>query len=100
MDGIKLLRCICNDARFEILFLLEKNSEMCVNDFVKIMKKDQPLVSHHLKILRQCGIVKSEPCGQKMMYRISNSELRELVASVTRASREIPSMCGDGPNCC
>ena len=35
MNGISLLKCICDETRFEILELLQKNKELCVNDFVK-----------------------------------------------------------------
>ena len=35
MNGISLLKCICDETRFEILELLQKNQELCVNDFVK-----------------------------------------------------------------
>ena len=34
MNGISLLKCICDETRFEILELLQKNNELCVNDFV------------------------------------------------------------------
>ena len=47
------LKCICDETRFEILDLLQKNNELCVNDFVDKLKKDQPLVSHHLKTLKK-----------------------------------------------
>lgn len=100
MNGVTLLRCICDDTRFEILELLEKKRELCVGDFVSIMKKDQPLISHHLRTLRRCGIVRSEAAGKKMVYRISNRQLSDLIASVTQASREIPVLCGDKSCCC
>lgn len=97
MNGVTLLRCICDDTRFEILELLEKNYEMCVNDFVGIMKKDQPLISHHLKILKQCGIVKAKADGKKMMYKISNKRLQDLISNITQTSKKIPTLCED---CC
>ena len=65
MNGVNLLKCICDDTRFEMLELLQKNKELCVNDFVEKLKKDQPLVSHHLKTLKKCGIVKSREEGKK-----------------------------------
>ena len=46
MNGPALLKCICDETRFEILELLQKDDELCVNDFVEELKKDQPLVSH------------------------------------------------------
>ena len=99
MNGVTLLRCICDDTRFEILELLEERREMCVNDFVSIMKKEQPLISHHLKTLKRCGIVRSKADGKKMMYRISNRQLLNLITGVTQASKKIPILCDD-KYCC
>ena len=99
MNGTSLLKCICDETRFEMLELLQKNKEMCVNDFVKSVRKDQPLISHHLKTLKQCGIVKSKENGKKMMYSISNNQLSELIGNITKASKKIPTLCND-KNCC
>ncbi|KFM15558.1 Cadmium resistance transcriptional regulatory protein CadC [Marine Group I thaumarchaeote SCGC RSA3] len=78
MNGVSLLKCICDDTRFEILELLQKNKELCVNDFVEKLKKDQPLVSHHLKTLKKCGIVKSRDEGKKAMYAISSANISDI----------------------
>jgi len=96
MNGASLLKCICDETRFEILELLQKNREMCVNDLVEKLGKDQPLVSHHLRTLRRCGIVRSRDEGKKAVYAISNGRLSELIASVTKASRRMPVLCSDG----
>jgi ArsR family transcriptional regulator len=99
MNGIYLLKCICDETRFEILEMLQNKSELCVNDFVEQMEKDQPLISHHLKTLKKCGIVKSREEGKKSMYSISSNELSELLTNVTKASKKIPVLCSDD-NCC
>ena len=99
MNGPSLLKCICDETRFEILELLQKNNELCVNDFVEKLKKDQPLVSHHLKTLKKCGIVKSRDEGKKAMYSISNPQLSALISNVTKSSKKIPNLCTD-EKCC
>ncbi|MBT3762029.1 MAG: winged helix-turn-helix transcriptional regulator [Candidatus Nitrosopelagicus sp.] len=99
MNGPGLLKCICDETRFEILELLQKDNELCVNDFVEKLKKDQPLVSHHLKTLKKCGIVKSRDEGKKAMYTISNPQLSALISNVTKSSRKIPNLCTD-EKCC
>ena len=99
MNGISLLKCICNETRFEILELLQKNKELCVNDIVEKLEKDQPLVSHHLKTLRKFGIVKSRDQGKKSMYAISNYQLSEIIYNVTKTSKKIPILCSD-EKCC
>lgn len=99
MNGVSLLKCICDETRFEILELLQKDNELCVNDFVEKLKKDQPLVSHHLKTLKKCGIVKSRDEGKKAMYTISSNQLSDLISNVTKASKKIPVLCSDD-TCC
>lgn len=99
MNGINLLKCICDDTRFEMLELLQKDKELCVNDFVEKLEKDQPLISHHLRTLKKCGIVTSRDEGKKSMYKISNKQLSELIDSVTKVSKKMPVFCSDN-NCC
>ena len=99
MNGPSLLKCICDETRFEILELLQKDNELCVNDFVEKLKKGQPLVSHHLKTLKKCGIVKSRDEGKKAMYSISNPQLSALISNVTKSSKKIPNLCTD-EKCC
>lgn len=99
MKGLSLLKCICDDTRFEILDMLQKDKELCVNDFVSKLKKDQPLISHHLKTLKNCGIVKSRDEGKKAMYSISNKQLSELFSNISKVSKKIPVCCNES-SCC
>ncbi|MDH3657152.1 MAG: metalloregulator ArsR/SmtB family transcription factor [Nitrosopumilus sp.] len=99
MNGPSLLKCICDETRFEILELLQKNEELCVKDFVEKLEKDQPLVSHHLKTLKKCGIVKSRDEGKKSIYTISNNQLSDLISNITKASKKIPVLCSED-TCC
>jgi len=93
MNGSSLLKCICDETRFKILEMLQKNKELCVSDIVERTKKDQPLISHHLKTLKTCGIVKSRDEGKKALYSISNNQLSELISNITKASKKIPILC-------
>ena len=99
MNGLDLLRCICDETRFEILEMLQKKEELCVNDFVEKLEKDQPLISHHLKTLKKCGIVKSRCQGKKSMYSISNMRLSALITDITKTSQDMPGLCSE-ESCC
>ncbi len=99
MNGVDLLRCICDETRFEILELLQENGEMCVGDLAERLERDQPLVSHHLRTLKRCGIVRSRDEGKRSMYAISSAQLSELISGVTSASERMPSLCSDD-SCC
>lgn len=95
MNGLSLLKCICEDTRFNILELLQKNNEMSVNEIVLKLKKDQPLVSHHLKALRQCKIVNSKENGKSTLYSISNKEISNLIKEIVKAGEKIAVKCED-----
>lgn len=99
MNSLTLLKCICDETRFKILELLRKKGDMCVSDIVSELKKDQPLISHHLRALKQCGIVRSRENGKMTMYGIANKELSHLISDITSASRKIARICED-PACC
>lgn len=99
MNGLYLLRCICDETRFEILEMLQKKDELCVNDFVKKLEKEQPLISHHLKTLKNCSVVKSRCQGKNSMYSISNNKLSALITNITKTSREMSGLCSE-ESCC
>ncbi len=99
MNGMTLLKCICEDTRFNILELLQKNKKMSVNELVAKLKKDQPLISHHLKALKQCKIVNSKESGKSTMYFISNKEISKLINDIVKTGKKILTICED-PACC
>ena len=93
MNGSGLLRCISDDTRFDILDIMLNDKEVCVTDIVKKIQKDQPLVSHHLRILRECGIVVSQNKGKKVMYKITNKRLVGVISNISKASKQMPKLC-------
>jgi DNA-binding transcriptional ArsR family regulator len=99
MNGATLLKCICEETRFSILEILQKNTEMSVNELVSKLKKDQPLVSHHLRALKECNIVKTRENGKMSMYSIANRDISKLISDITKTSEKMASCCVTA-NCC
>jgi ArsR family transcriptional regulator, arsenate/arsenite/antimonite-responsive transcriptional repressor len=99
MNGATLLKCICEESRFNILEMLQKNKEMSVGQLTTILKKDQPLVSHHLRALKECGIVKTRESGKMTMYSIANRDIARLIDHIVRTSEKMATMCCDMPGC-
>lgn len=95
MKGIELLKCICEETRFGMLVLLQKNKEMSVNELTSKLKRDQPLISHHLKALKQCNIIKSRENGKMTMYSVSNKDIANLINDITKASEKMAMCCTD-----
>ena len=54
--------------------------EKPVSDLVDTLKMSQPVVSKHLRIMREAGVVISQPAGQKRLYRINPEPLQDLAS--------------------
>ena len=52
--------------------------EAPVNDLVAASGMSQPVVSKHLKILREAGLVSVRPDGQKRLYSVNAAPLAEM----------------------
>lgn len=90
-----LLRCICDETRFSMLevMLQQDRRGISVGGLASSLGRDQPLISHHLRRLRECGIVTSRQDGKRTMYSISSPRLADLIAEIAEAGREIPNLC-------
>ena len=58
--------------------LLRHAGKVCVCELVPLFDLSQPTVSHHLKVLRQAGIVGSEREGLWAYYYVIPDALKEL----------------------
>lgn len=65
-----LFRALGDRHRLTILATLARaEDEVCVCDFTSALPLNQPTVSHHLKILREAGLVTGERRGTWVYYR-------------------------------
>ena len=63
-------KALADPARVTILNRLAAADEVCVCDFVSALDLAQPTVSHHLKVLRDAGLVESSRRGTWAFYRL------------------------------
>lgn len=69
---------VSDASRLRILWLLS-HCEVCVNNIAIAVNMSAPAVSHHLKILKQAGLIKSRRFGKEIYYKISSTKEAELV---------------------
>ena len=69
------LRAIAEDNRLKILCLL-KNGERCVCEIWQYLDLPQNLTSHHLKVLKDFGLLDSRKEGLKIFYSLSEKTLK------------------------
>ena len=75
---ILLLAALADPTRLEILRQLAGSAEVCACDFTDCCDVSQPTVSHHLKVLRDAGVVTSERRGSWVFYRIAPNLIARL----------------------
>ena len=68
---------LADPARRRILELLRQR-ERSVNELVERLKLSQPGVSKHLRVLREAGLVRVRPDGQRRWYGLRAEPLAEL----------------------
>jgi len=78
---IRFLRVIGEENRLRILCLL-KEGERCVCDIWQYLDIAQNLTSHHLKILKDSGLVSSKQEGLKVIYSINKKAVKKYSKSL------------------
>ena len=77
---IRLLAALADPTRLAIVRQLAGSSEVCACDFGSCCDVSQPTVSHHLKVLREAGVVIGERRGTWVWYRLAPDAAGRLAA--------------------
>ncbi len=74
-------KALGDPVRLQLVDLLRKHAgKVCVCELVPLFDLSQPTVSHHLKVLRDTGVVGSERQGLWAYYFVIPDALEELSA--------------------
>lgn len=72
----EFLKIIAEENRLKILCILKKrNKERCVCDIWQCLGLPQNLTSHHLKVLKDAGLVVAKQEGLKVFYSLNKKEM-------------------------
>jgi ArsR family transcriptional regulator len=83
---VDTLRAVADPVRRRILDALAAE-DLCVCHLTGDLGLAQPLVSHHLRVLRDAGLVTSEPQGRWTYYSLSRTALAALAAELAALAR-------------
>jgi ArsR family transcriptional regulator, arsenate/arsenite/antimonite-responsive transcriptional repressor len=79
----RLLKALADPTRLRILSLLSRHEgEVCVFEIVESFTLEQPTISHHLRILRDAGLVDCRKKGLWAYYYVRREALgraREVI---------------------
>ncbi|WP_431783339.1 ArsR/SmtB family transcription factor [Streptomyces chumphonensis] len=75
-----LIRVIADPLRLQIVTLLARET-LCTTHLVEETGARQTNLSNHLRVLREAGVVETEPCGRFTYYKLRPDVIETLAAS-------------------
>jgi ArsR family transcriptional regulator len=74
-----IAKALGDPVRMQLVDVLRKHAgKVCVCELVPLFELSQPTVSHHLKVLREAGIVGSERRGLWAYYYVNPDAMEEV----------------------
>ena len=78
---VKIFNALSDPVRLDIIDFL-RGGEKCVCEIVPYVNLIQPVVSRHLKILKDCGLLKFRKEGTRRLYSITDYRIVEIIDAV------------------
>ena len=96
-EAADIYKALSDSNRLYIVELLI-NGEMCACELNEKLNITQPTLSHHMKVLGDCGLVSARKEGKWMLYSLRCPTLREFRKFI--AKLECCGMTGTKGGCC
>ena len=86
-----LARALADPTRLALAATLLEADELCVCDLSWVLERPQALVSHHARLLRERGLLRSRREGKMVLYSLTDDG-RELLTSVLEIASSSPAL--------
>ncbi|MDD2368849.1 MAG: metalloregulator ArsR/SmtB family transcription factor [Sulfuricurvum sp.] len=101
---VQLVKVFSDINRFKILILVLREQEVCVCEICGTLELSQPLISCHLKQMREAGILESMQEGKWVIYSFTANPDSFLKCWIEEARKQISSLpklisCSTKPYC-
>ena len=83
MNEVEVFKALADLTRLKIIECVE-NGEKCICEIIPYTGKSQPNVSQHLKVMKHAGIIDERKDGTKIMIKVSNREIFNIIDLVKR----------------
>ena len=82
MDKVEFAKALADETRQQIMKIC-CCTRLSVNEIVAQTGVSQPTVSHHLKVLRDAGLVRAERHGKEIFYSLNQEKMAENCCNVS-----------------
>ena len=81
-----ILKAMAHPLRVAILNLLSENKKMTVTEIHTSLNIEQSVTSHHLGILKDKGVLRSERSGKNSYYFLQNDNLKHIINCLNKCT--------------
>jgi ArsR family transcriptional regulator, arsenate/arsenite/antimonite-responsive transcriptional repressor len=85
-DCSRKLKVCGHPIRLRLLCLIENQDDPCVTNLWTCLNQSQPVISQHLAILKENGIVQADVQGNRRVYSIVDPFIKNLVKDILAGS--------------
>jgi ArsR family transcriptional regulator len=85
-----MFKALGDPVRLRLMSMIASTTEACVCDLTDNFDVSGPTISHHLRVLREAGLVDSERRGTWVYYWIRPDAVRQLSALLAVNATEEP----------
>lgn len=83
----RMFAALGDPIRLRIAVLLCLKSDICVTDLTELLGISQPLVSHHLRVLREAGVIVVQRMGKIQCPQLMNNQIKRMVMNTVMIER-------------
>lgn len=84
-EEARAFKALGDENRLRIARIVAERGEICACHLLDELDMTQPTLSHHMKLLRDCGVVKARKEGRWMHYSLN----REVVGALASLLEEL-----------
>ncbi len=82
----EMLKAIAHPTRIAIINLLENSNRLTVTEIFETLGIEQAVASHHLRILRDRGVLNSEKDGKNRFYYLKHDRLSQIIECIDKCT--------------
>lgn len=85
----EMLKTMAHPVRLAIIDLIRGNSKLSNTDIQKKLDIEQPILSQHLTLMRDKGIIDFEKSGKFSFYYLKQNEFMKIIDCVENCCKKI-----------
>ena len=85
---VQIAKILSDINRVKILVLMQREENLCVCEICDTLQLSQPLVSRHLKLMREAQLVTTRQNGKWVIYSLNKSQISECFLDILKTDEQ------------